>query len=139
CHADIRLVAQHAPDILHARHFDPKEQVAFQERLEMFGWNAELCCQELRRYCAANKDKNNLEDFDLGHALRIVEALSRQPHEYQGQIVALLAEQVQDYRHDARKWLQPLMANLAGEMRLQAAIPPLVGNLGHQYSFLADQ
>ena len=28
----------------------------------------------------------------MGHALRIVEALARQPHEYQGQIVALLSE-----------------------------------------------
>jgi uncharacterized protein YchJ len=139
CHADIRLVAQHAPEILHARHFDPKEQVAFRERLEMFGWNAEKCWQALRQYCHANRDKDSLEDFDLGHTLRIVEALSRQPHEYQGQIVTLLAEKVQDFRHDPRKWLQPLLANLAGELRLQEAIPPLVGNLAHQYSFLADQ
>jgi hypothetical protein len=139
CHADIRLVAQHAPDILHAPHFDPKEQTAFRERLEMFGWNAEKCWQELNQYCEANRDKNNLEEFDLGHGVRIVEALARQPHEYQGQIIALLAEQVRDFRHDARKWLQPLMANLAGAMRLYEAIPPLVGNLGHPYSFLADQ
>jgi hypothetical protein len=139
CHADIRLVAQHAPDILHAPHFDSKERTAFQERLEMFGWNAERCWQELRRYCEDNNDKNNIEEFDLGHAQRIVEALARQPHDYQGQIVALLAETVRDFRHDARKWLQPLMANLAGELRLHAAIPPLVGNLGHPYSFLADQ
>src|SRR5260370_35154371 len=31
------------------------------------------------------------------------------------------------------------MAKLRGEMRLQDAIPPLVANLGHQYSFLSDQ
>src|SRR5262245_55612656 len=103
CHADIRLVAQHAPEILHARHFDPKEQTAFQERLEMFGWNTEKCWQALRQYCEANKDKNNLEDFDLGHALRVVKALDRQPHEDQGQIVALLSEPVHELRHDARK------------------------------------
>jgi hypothetical protein len=139
CHADVRLVAHHAPAILHAPHFDPKEQVAFRERLEMFGWNAERCWQELRQYCEANQNKNNLEDFDLGHAFRIVEALARQSHDYGGQIVALLAEQVQDYHHDARKWLQPLMANLAGAMRLHEAVPPLVANLGHRYSFLADQ
>jgi hypothetical protein len=113
--------------------------VAFRERLEMFGWNAERCWQALRQYCEANRLKNDLEEFDLGHALRIVEALAKQPHEYQGQIVALLGEKVHDFRHDARKWLQPLMANLAGAMRLHEAIPPLVGNLGHPYSFLADQ
>jgi hypothetical protein len=139
CHADVRLVAQHAPAVLHAPHFDPKEQMAFRERLEMFGWNAERCWQELRQYCEANREKNDIEDFDLGHALRIVEALARQPHDYRGQIVALLAEQEHDSRHDARKWLQPLMANLAGAMRLHEAIPPLVANLGHRYSFLADQ
>ncbi len=139
CHADIRLVAQHAPDILHAPNFDPKVRLAFRERLEMFAWNAEQCWQELRQFCEANRDNNNLEEFDLGHARRVVEALARQPHEYQGAIVALLSEQVHDFRHDARKWLQPLMADLAGEMRLQAAIPLLVSNLGHSYSLLADQ
>jgi hypothetical protein len=139
CHADIRLVGQPAAKIFHAQHFDAKERLAFRERLEMFGWNAEKCWQALRQYCEANRDKNNSEDYDLGHALRIVEALTRQPHEYQGQIVDLLSEQVHDFRHDARKWLQPLLANLAGEMRLPAAIPPLVANLGHPYSFLADQ
>lgn len=53
--------------------------------------------------------------------------------------MGLLSEQVHDSRHDARKWLQPLMANLAGEMRLQAANLPLVSNLGHPFSFLSDQ
>jgi hypothetical protein len=139
CHADIRLVTPHAVDILQAPHFDPKTRLAFRERLEMFGWNAEKCWQALRQYCEVNKDKNNLEDFNLGHPLRTVEALARQPHEYQEPIVALLSEPVQDFRHDARKWLQPLMANLAGALRLQAAIPLLVANLGHPYRFLADQ
>jgi hypothetical protein len=139
CHADIHLVARHAQEILQAPHFEPKEQVAFRERLEMAGWDSEKCWQELRQYCEANREKNDIEEFGLGHALRIVEALARQPRDYQGQIVALLAEPVRDFRHDARKWLQPLMANLAGEMRLHEAIPLLVGNLGHKYSFLADQ
>ena len=93
----------------------------------------------MQQYCEANREKNDLEEFDLGNALRIVEALARQPHQYKEQIVALLSEKVHDFRYDARKWLQPLMANLAGVMRLHEAIPLLVGNLGHPYSFLADQ
>lgn len=139
CHADLRLVGQRAPEIFHAHNFDPKEVLAFRERLDMFGWNADTCWNALLKYCEANKDKNNIEEFDLGYALRIIEALARQPNEYQGQIVPILAQKVHDFRHDARKWLQPLLAKLAGEMRLQAAIPPLVGNLGHPYSFLSDQ
>jgi hypothetical protein len=49
CHTDIRLIAQHAPDVLHAPHFDPKEQVAFRERLEMFGWKACAVFSVVRR------------------------------------------------------------------------------------------
>lgn len=139
CQADIRLVAQRAVEIHQAPLFDAKERLAFGERIAMFGWNAAQCWQELQRYCQENKDANNFEEFDLDHALRIVDALAHQPHEHQEQIVAVLAEQVQDFRHDARKWLQPLLANLAGEMRLLAAIPLLVGNLGHPYGFLADE
>jgi hypothetical protein len=139
CNADVRLVAQRATEILQAPHFDPKERLAFQERLEMSGWSAETCWNALLNYCEPNEDKNNIEEFDLGHANRIVEALSRQSHEYQGEIVAILVEQARDRLHDARKWLQPLMARLAGDIRLQAAIPLLVGNLGHPDSFLSDQ
>lgn len=139
CRIEMPLIAQRTPDIFNAPHLDPKEKLAFQERLEIVGWNPEKCWQELWRHCEVNKDKNDLAEIDLGHALRIVEALARQPREYEGQIVALLAEQVYDSRHDARKWLQPLMANLAGTIRLHEAIPLLVGNLGHPFSFLADQ
>jgi hypothetical protein len=139
CHADLPLVAQHASDVLHAPHFVPQERLAFSERLEMLEWKAERCWQELQQFCEANKDKNNLEDIELGHALRLVEALARQPHEYQRQIVALLAEKADDFRHGARKWLQPLMANLAGQMRFHEAIPSLIANLNHPYNFLADE
>jgi uncharacterized small protein (DUF1192 family) len=139
CHADIRQVVRRAPEIFHAPHFDPKERLAFRERLDMFGWSAETCWNALLKHCEANKDKNNFEEFDLGHALRIIEALARQPDEYQGQVVAILAQKVHDVRHDPRKWLQPLLAKLSGEMRLRGAIPLLVGNLGHPYSFLSDQ
>lgn len=141
CHTDIRLVAERAAEIVQAPHFDPKERLAFRERLDMVGWSAEKCWNALQKYCETIRHKNEFEDLDLdlGHAVRIVEALARQPHEYQGQIVAILSEQVQDFRHDARKWLQPMMVNLAGEMRLRAAVPLLVGNLGHPHSFLADQ
>jgi len=144
CHADIRLVTRHADEIVLAPHFDPKERLAFREHLEIFGWDAETCWNALRKYCEDNAVTQNVEFFDLehadlGHAFRIVKALARQPHDYQGQIVAILSEPVPDFPRDPRNWLQPLMASLAGEMRFKDAIPPLVGNLGHPNSYLSDQ
>jgi hypothetical protein len=139
CQADVQLLAQHAPEILHAPHFDPKQRPAFRERLDMFEWSAQTCWQALHQFCERNRAKNNIEEFDLGRGLRFVEALARMPHEYQAQIVAILSEGQHDLRNDGRKWLQPLMATLAGKMRLHAAIPMLVSNLGHRNGFWADK
>ena len=139
CHAEVRLVAQREAEILHAPHFDPHERIAFRERFGMSELNAETCWNALLKYSEAIRYKNNIEEFDLGYAQRIVEALARQQHDYQAQIVAILSEPFRDADHAGRKWLQPFMAELAGEMRLQAAIPLLVRNLGHPWSFLSDQ
>jgi len=139
CYADIRLVVPRAAEILHAPGFDAKQKVAFQERLDMFGWDAARCWDELHRFCEAEKDKNGIENFGFGHAERIVEALARQPHQYEQQMLAILDEEVADYRHDPRKWLQPMLACLAGEMNLRTAIPRLVSRLGHPSSVLSDQ
>jgi len=136
---DIRLVVRRATETLEAPHFDAKERSIFRERIEMLGWDAQKCWRTLHEYCEANKAKNNIEEFDLGHALRITEALARQPHKYQEQMVAMLEQEVLDFRKDVRKWLQPLMAELAGKMRLSAAVPALVANLGHSNAFLCDQ
>ena len=139
CYADIRLVVPRAPEIFHAPGFDAKQKVAFQERLDMFGWDAAKCWDELHRFCEAEKDKIGIENFGFGHAERIVEALARQPHSYQEQILAVLSQEVEDYRHDPRKWLQPMLACLAGEMNLRTAIPLLVSKLGHPSSIFSDQ
>jgi hypothetical protein len=56
CHADIRHVVERAPEIFHAPNFDPKERLAFRERLDMFGWNAETCWQALLKHCEVSSD-----------------------------------------------------------------------------------
>lgn len=139
CYADIRLVVPHAAKIFHAPGFDAKQKVAFQERLEMFGWDAAKCWNELHRFCEAEKDKIGIDNFGFGHAERIVEALARQPHQFGQQILDILNEKVTDYGHDPRKWLQPMLACLAGAMNFRPAIPVLVSKLGHPFSVLSDQ
>ena len=72
CHADIRLVTRHAAEIVHAPHFDPKERLAFREQLEIFGWNAETCWNELRKCCEDNTETQSVEEFDLEQAVRAI-------------------------------------------------------------------
>lgn len=138
-HADIRLVAPRSSRIEHAPHMGATERLAFLDRLGMAEWSAEACWQALTRHCEINQHIAHVEDFDLGHAVRIIEALARQPHAFHEQILAILSQQSHQLHDGTRRWLLPLMAILAGEMRLQGSIPLLVRNLGHPSSFLSDQ
>jgi hypothetical protein len=139
CFTDVRLVVRRPAEVLGAKSFDQKEAQAFRERLLMFTWDAETCWDELATFCEANKDKANLEQFDVGHGIRIVKALAALDHGYEDRIIDILSQPVRDYRHDPRRWLRPLMAELAGEMRLESAIPLLVQNLGHPDDYLASR
>jgi len=136
---DIPLIAPRAAEILDAPHFHAKEQSAFRDRLEMSTWSGDTCWKALLAYCEANKDKTNIEQFDLGHGLRIVKALVPHAHEYQGHAIGVLAQKIREFRDDPRIWLQPLLAHLAGHMRWAAASALLAGNLGNPCRFLTDQ
>ncbi len=96
----------------------------------MFTWNADACWHALQGFWETSREKNKLEEIDLGHASRIIEALARQPHECREHVLAVLSGQSDKLGHMER-WLRPFIADLAGEMRLHTAIPSLVGNLGY--------
>lgn len=138
CHADIRLVFPRAEVIFATPHLDRKERHSLGERFTMAGWDADACWNALQQFCEINKDQQHFDELDFDHAFRIIEALALQPHEYEGQILSVLAEPLPELGHP-RRWLAPLLAKLAGEEQIESAIPLLVGNLGHPDSFVSDQ
>ena len=127
CHADIRLVAQRS-EILGVPISTGTRNWIFASGSKCSD-GTPMSVAPLQQFCETNKEKNTDEDIDLDHASRIIEALARQPNEYRERVLAVLSGRGDDPRR-AGKWLQPSMADLAGEMRLQAAIPLLVGSLG---------
>jgi hypothetical protein len=58
-----------------------------------------------------------------------VEALARQGDKYTDRILDLLARKVEDFETDPMTWLEIFLVMLAGEMRLERAIPLVVKKL----------
>ena len=95
----------------------------------MLSWDEATCWRQLEEFCEAGKDKQYVNDIDLGHANRIVEALARYGDGCEAKVLGLLSETVEDYSHHAMKWLEPLAVRLAGQAHLHSTIPLIVSKL----------
>jgi len=127
--ADVALLLQNESAILGARHFFHKLRESFSERLQMLSWDEAACWRELEAFCEEGKEKQYINDVNLGYANRIVEALSRYGDDCQEKVHNVLTQKIQDYHHNPIKWLEPLMVRLAGEIQLDSAVPMLIAKL----------
>jgi hypothetical protein len=129
CNADPQLLAPRADQILQAPGFFKEMRREFQERLRLASWEADQCWKELERICAEGVGKHDSSDVDFGHASRVVEALARKGEGYVDRTLDLLGQKVEDFETDPMTWLEIFLVMLAGEMRLERAIPLVVKKL----------
>ena len=129
CNADPQLIAPRADEILQAPGFLKELNRDFRERLRLAAWDADQCWTELEGICAEGVSKHSSSDVDFGHASRVVEALARQGEKYVERILDLLGKEVEDFETDPMTWLEIFLVELAGEMRLEPAIPLIVKKL----------
>ena len=127
--ADAALLLPRESAILDAQHLFPGLHASFSERLQMLSWDEATCWQELEAFCEEGKDKQYINDVNLGYANHIVEALSRCGDECEEKIHDVLKQKIEDYHHNPMKWMEPLMVRLAGEMQLDSTIPMLIAKL----------
>jgi len=127
--ADPTLLLQQESAILGSRHFQPHLRAPLTERLQMLAWDAATCWQKLEEFCEESKEKQYINEVNLDYGRRIVEALARHGDECLAKVHAILSQRIDDYRHNPLKWMEPLAARLAGEARMDSAIPWLVAKL----------
>lgn len=127
--ADATLLLPNESAILESPHISPGLHASFSERLQMLSWDEATCWRELEGFCEEGKDKQYINDVNLGYANRIVEALSRYGDECEEKVHNVLEQKIEDYHHNPMKWLEPLMVRLAGEMQLDSTVPLLVAKL----------
>ncbi|HEV3260421.1 MAG TPA: SEC-C metal-binding domain-containing protein [Gemmataceae bacterium] len=139
CSANPQLIAPRADEILQAPGFLKELVPEFRERLRLAAWDADQCWKELERTCAEGVGKHYSSDVDFGHASRVVEALARQAEKYVERILDLLGKQVEDFETDPMTWLEIFLVMVAGEMRLEQAVPLIVKKLHIMGDVLSEQ
>ena len=118
--------------------FDLSVREAITERIRLLSADPDACWAELGDFCEREKKKHYINEVNLPHANRLVEAIARHGEKYAGRVLSILAEKVEDFTDNPMGWLEPLTVRLAGDMRLAAAIPLIVqklhdeGDLLHQ-------
>jgi len=137
--ADPALLLPRESAILGARHFLPDLRGSFTERLRMLSWDEATCWKRLEEFCEAGKDKQYVNEVNLGHANRIVEALARHGKDCEGKVRAILSQKVEDFHHNPMKWMEPLAVRLAGQAHLDAMIPVLIAKLAEGGGDLLNQ
>lgn len=126
--ADLRLVAPRREEILKCPGLHDDSAARLRARLDLQDWSAERCWAELEAI-AAKAARNEDGDVDYAHASRVVEALARQGEAYVDRVLTLLAKEVEVDARDPMMWLEIFLVELAGEMRLESALPLIVGKL----------
>ena len=68
-----------------------------------------------------------------------MEVIARYGQAYAGRVLSILGEEIEDFTNHPMKWLEPLTVRLAGEMRLEAAIPLIVKKLHEEGDLLLSE
>jgi hypothetical protein len=124
--ADPQLTRHHEAAILQAPGFCAYSARGLQERIQMLSWTPEQCWAELERVAEDSRSKRYINEVDLPHVRRVNEALARQGESFVDRVLALLAEEITDFRDNPKTWMECFVVELAGHMRLESAIPLIV-------------
>ncbi|MEX0725191.1 MAG: SEC-C metal-binding domain-containing protein [Planctomycetaceae bacterium] len=127
--ADPALLLPKESEILESQHFLPDLRASFSERLQMLSWDEATCWQKLEDFCEENKDKQYINEVNVGYGRRIVEALARFGDECEEKVHAILSQSVEEHRDAAMGWMEPLVARLAGEMQLESTLSLIIAKL----------
>ena len=125
------ILWKRANDIFTATAFPEQLFQPLQDRLERFSWDWDRGWTALKYWAEDTMRRRSFTHNDIGWANGIVEALAR--HRKQSKtVLALLEGQYGEEDPALIEWLRPCFADLAGEMRLEAAVPLLMDYLGDE-------
>ncbi len=137
CHAEPALLIHRDTEILETCRFYREMVDHFTRRLELLSWDEAACWQQIEQICEDGKDKRFANEVDLSFAKDILEALARIGDEVEQRVLSVLSQKIESFEHNPMKWMEPLMVILAGLLRMDAAIPMILGKLHEDDSLLA--
>jgi len=139
CRADPPLLVPREQEIVQAPGFSKEMIPAFRERLELLSWNADRCWAELEAISKRGVQDESGESVDFQRVGHLVEALARHGPGQADRVLTLLRQKVEDYERDPMAWMEIFLVQLAGEMRLEAAVPLIVTKMHTLGDYLSEE
>ncbi len=137
-HADSALLNLHKATISEMRNLDDVAKGAITDRIFLDSLTPNALWGELTAWCESQDveqplDEDNVDE-DYEFACSVVKVLSRYPEQFAGQVLAILKNP--DEHGD---WLEQMAAQLAGEMKLESAIPHLIDRFDECGTWLYEE
>jgi hypothetical protein len=127
--ADAELLARHKQAILDVKIIEAEVVNIVGKRIDLLTADAEFCRQELEKFCVASKDIDDIDEVDLDRAYALCEAIARQKEKFAEKVLDILSEKIEDFESNPKVWMEGFAVRMAGEMRLEAAIPLVIAKL----------
>lgn len=124
-HADPSALKPHEAEIMELDALDDESRDAISERIWFPSRTGEELWRDFEECCQTFEDDDSVSDEDVEFAGRIVDALGRHRNEYAEQVLAIIGGDTDEIG----TWKQGFAIRLAGEMKLETAIPMLMTTL----------
>ncbi len=118
--------------------FPSELKPAVNERLEMASWDRETAWQAFEHLGRQTMQQGDFTQADLHRSVRIIESLAQYPDDRGDFVMCLLRREYPPGDDTHLYWLDPSIIELAGEMRLQQAIPVLMERLHEEELSVID-
>jgi len=124
--SDLSLTLKRDSEIMEGLDFVSEFKTSRSERVSLLAKDSETIWRELEDFCEREKDTPYLNEMDMSHANRLVEALGRSGATTEQRVLSLLNEDLENSDNVVRSLIQGFAIRLAGEMRLKATVPALI-------------
>ena len=138
-HADPALLQHYKTQINELPALKGKPLERIKEHIDVLSWDSDTCWKALEEFCEKEKGKKLIDQVNLSYASDLVEALARSGDKYVQRILSLLKQEIEEYQNNPLVWMELFLVELAGRMKLQAAIPMIVRKLYLDADYLNDQ
>jgi uncharacterized protein YchJ len=140
--ADAELLSRHKRAILDVKGLDDEVLEIVGERIDLLTAGDDFCWRELEKFCVASKSIEDISEVDLDYAYALCEAIGRENEKHAERILSISGEKVEDLESSPRVWMEAFAVRMAGEMRLDAAVPLIIAKLkegGEEADWLREQ
>lgn len=134
-HADPTLLERFESELMDLDDLKKEAKEAIRERIQFQTRPADELWRDLQEFCETHKVDMTVSDEDFGFACRLVEALGR----HRKFLADLVHSILQANTGDFDDWMAGFAVRLAGELKLEAAIPYLIEMLHEDDDWIDEE